>query len=86
MSLENIATNKGYRVNGSHLYVDIINIDEMLNCTASEGETCHKRTLRFLNQHYRAVNRILYNVDAIKVDFHNQRLHAVFAKPYDTEK
>ena len=53
--------------------------------TDVEGETCHKRTLRFLNLHYRAVYRILQRVDAIFVDFHNQRLHSVVPKPYDAE-
>lgn len=74
-----------YRVDGVHLYIDILNIDEMLETTSFEGERCHQRTLRFLNNHYRAVRNILLEVDAIQVDFHNQRLHAVFAKPYDDE-
>jgi len=74
-----------YRVNGVHLYIDILNMDEMLGVTTTEGVTAHRRTLRFLNLHYRAVRNILLDVDAIQVDFHNQRLHAVFAKPYDDE-
>lgn len=86
MSLDLIPTGLAYRVDGVHLYIDILNIDDMLNVTVVEGETCHKRTLRFLNQHYRAVRNILQDVEAIEVDFHNQRLHAVFAKPYDDEK
>lgn len=85
MSLEAIPTGVAYRVDGVHLYIDILNIDDMLNITAVEGETCDKRTLRFLNQHYRAVRDILQDVEAIEVDFHNQRLHAVFAKPYGDE-
>jgi len=74
-----------YRVDGVHLYADILNLDAMLNVTDVEGEMCHRRTLRFLNLHYRAVDRVIDSVDAIRVDFHNQRLHAVFAKPYDSE-
>lgn len=74
-----------YRVDGVHLYIDILNIDEMLENTKVEGERCHQRTLRFLNNHYRAVRDILLDVDAIQVDFHNQRLHAVFARPYGDE-
>ncbi len=72
-------------MNGVHLYADILNLRDMLNVTSTEGETCHKKTLRFLNLHYRAVYRILDRVDAMRVDFHNQRLHAVVAKPYDEE-
>jgi class 3 adenylate cyclase len=74
-----------YRVDGVHLYADILNLDDMLHRTTVEGETCHRHTLRFLNLHYRAVDRILSETDTIFVDFHNQRLHAVIAKPYDDE-
>jgi hypothetical protein len=42
-------------------------------------------SFRFLNLHYRAVYRIIGRVDSILVDFHNQRLHSVFAKLYDDE-
>lgn len=82
MSLENIPAKKAYRVDAVHIYIDIVNMDDILGSTVSEGEQIHKRTLRFLNQHYRAVHRILAECDVIPVDFHNQRLHAVVAKPY----
>lgn len=83
--LSNLANTVAYRVDGVHLYADILNVKDMLAVTEVEGETCHKRTLRFLNLHYRAVHRIIGRVDAILVDFHNQRLHSVVAKPYDNE-
>ena len=83
--LTNLARNVAYRIDGVHLYADILNLSDMLHVTDLEGETCHRRTLRFLNLHYRAVHRILQRVDAIFVDFHNQRLHSVVAKPYDSE-
>lgn len=85
MSLESIPTNVAYRVDGVHMYADILNLDDMLNITAVEGVDCHKRTLRFLDQHYRAVKRILDKVDARRVDFHSQRLHSLFTKPYNSE-
>jgi class 3 adenylate cyclase len=84
--LTDIPGNVAYRLDGVHLYADILNLSEMLHVTETEGETCHRRTLRFLNLHYRAVHRILQRVDAIFVDFHNQRLHSVVPKPYDSEK
>nr|WP_183897250.1 adenylate/guanylate cyclase domain-containing protein [Rhizobium skierniewicense] len=84
-SLTSIPTNKAYRVDGVHVYLEIVNFDDMLWSTETEGETCHKRALRFLNLHYRAVHRILAEANAIRVDFHNQRLHAVVAKPYGTD-
>ena len=85
MSLENIPKTKAYRMDAVHLYADIINLDDILDNTESEGPMCHKRTLRFLNQHYRAVHRILEECDAVRVDFHNQRLHSVVATPYNSE-
>jgi len=83
--LASLPSNVAYRVDGVHLYADILNLSEMLHVTDVEGETCHRRTLRFLNLHYRAVYRILQRVDSIFVDFHNQRLHSVVSKPYDAE-
>lgn len=83
--LTSLPSNVAYRLNGVHVYADILNLEEMLNVTDVEGETCHRRTLRFLNLQYRAAYRILQAEDAILVDFHNQRLHSVIAKPYDDE-
>jgi class 3 adenylate cyclase len=83
--LADLPRNVAYRLNGVHIYADILNLKDMLEVTDVEGEICHRRTLRFLNLHYRAVHRILGRVEAIRVDFHNQRLHAVVAKPYGSE-
>src|SRR5947199_9818962 len=63
--LTNLSNEVAYRVDGAQLYADILNVPDMLNVTAVEGETCHRRTLRFLNLHYRAAHRILQKVDAI---------------------
>jgi class 3 adenylate cyclase len=86
MTLENIATNEAYRIDAVHVYADILNLDEILGTTETEGVVSHKRALRFLNQHYRAVSRILSETDAKRVDFHNQRLHALVAKPYNSDE
>lgn len=83
--LGNLPRTVAYRVDGVHVYVDILNLEEILGTTTDEGVTCHRRALRFLNLHYRAVRRILQSADVIEVDFHNQRLHAVVAKPYGDE-
>lgn len=85
MSLENIPSSVAYRVDAVHMYVDIQNIGDILNVTEIEGELCHKRTLRFLDQHYRAIRRILDRVEAKRVDIHNTRLHSLFTKPYNSE-
>lgn len=84
-NLDAIPVNKAYRVYGAHLYADITNIGDMLNCTSEEGLTSHRRTLRFLHLHHRAVKRVLDACDVKRVDFHNQRLHSVVTKPYNTD-
>lgn len=81
-SLESIPTNKAYRMDAVHLYVDIQNFEEILSSTEVDGVTAHKRALRFLDLHQRAVHRILQKTDTRRVDFHGQRLHAVVTKPY----
>jgi class 3 adenylate cyclase len=65
-----------------HLYVDIQNFEDILSSTEVDGVTAHKRALRFLDLHQRAVHRILRQTDTLRVDFHGQRLHAVVTKPY----
>lgn len=84
--LENIPVSTAYKVQGAHIYADIVNLEDMLHVTEAEGELCHKRTLRFLNQHFRAVARVLSKCDARRVDFANQRLHGLVTKPYDGEE
>ncbi|HAJ48787.1 MAG TPA: transcriptional regulator [Alphaproteobacteria bacterium] len=84
-SLDNIPNGVAYKVDGVHLYVDIVNMAALLAGTDKEGETIHQRVLRFMELHYRAVARILNECDVVRVDFANQRLHAVVTKPYDDE-
>src|SRR5690606_23979774 len=83
--LGNLPRSTAYRVDGVHVYVDVPNLGEILETTLEEGVTCHRRALRFLNLHYRAVRRVMQAAEVIEVDFHNQRLHAVVAKPYGDE-
>lgn len=85
-SLENIKANEAYRVDGVHMYVDIQNFDKMIENTDTDGVMSHKRALRFLDLHYRAVTNILRDVSAIRVDFHGQRLHSLFTKPYNRDE
>lgn len=84
--LASIPTARAYRLRAAHLYVDILNLGDILGTTGTEGETCHRRALRFLDLHQRAVHRILKEADAIKVDFHNQRLHALVTTPYGSDE
>ncbi len=84
MSLDGIKVTDAYRVNAVHLYIDLLNAESLLG-TDSETEQKHRRVLRFLNLHQRAVEAILNGAGAVKVDFHNQRLHAVVTHPLNDE-
>jgi hypothetical protein len=86
LSLENIRTNRAYRVAGVHLYVDILNVDEMLDAAVEESVRVHQRLLRFLNLQYRAFDRILNSTAVRRVDFQNQRLHALVTQPYGADQ
>lgn len=86
-SLSTIPLRKGYRVDGVHIYIDVLNIDDMLDNISNETEMCHQRVLKFLHLHYRLVDRVIECLEGVRrVDFHNQRLHAVVTKPYGDEK
>lgn len=84
-SLKDLSKKTAVRMDAVHVYADILNLDDILETTDTEGVRSHQRALRFLNQHYRAVHRILHRCEALRVDFHNQRLHSVVARPYNSE-
>ena len=83
LDLGKIPVDKAYEMNAVHLYVDILNLNQILvDSEGSETERSHKRALRFFDSHFRAIRFILERTDAVFVDFHNQRLHAVIPRPY----
>lgn len=85
-SLSKIKVNEAYEMNAVHLYVDILNLEGLLTTeNGTESSTTHKRAIRFFDSHVRAIKFILDRTDSLFVDFHNQRLHAVIAKPYGEE-
>jgi class 3 adenylate cyclase len=84
--LSNIPLNRAYRVQGSHLYLDITNAASLMETGASESERSHKRYLRYLHVLQRVTKLVFDRTDAVKVDFQNHRLHLVVHKPYDDEK
>lgn len=85
--LSNIKVNEAYAMDAVHLYVDILNLSDILTVdSGEETERSHTRALRFFDSHFKAIKFVISDTDSIFVDFHNQRLHAVIAKPYDDEK
>lgn len=86
MELGNIPVNRAYEMDAVHIYVDILNLENLLTKDGNESETSHKRAIRFFDSHFRTIRYILDKSESLFVDFHNQRLHAVVTKPYDDEK
>lgn len=85
--LNKIKVNEAYEMNAVHMYIDILNLKDMLtNSSDNENITSHTRTLRFFDSHFKAIKFVINDTESIFVDFHNQRLHTVIAKPYDDEK
>src|SRR5258708_22898024 len=79
-----LPVNKAYVVPAGHIYIDVSNARTLFNTTL-ENEQVHRRGLRFLNLHQRATDVILDLVEVLKVDFHNQRLHAVVTHPLNDD-
>src|SRR4051812_28746512 len=79
-----IPLGKAYRVDGVHIYLDIVNADSLLSSDQSESERAHKRFLRYLHIFGRVVHvAVLSTTDLFKVDLQNHRLHLLVYKPYD---
>lgn len=64
-----------------HIYVNLINYDEKRLDQGRETEASHKRALAFLHHHYAALDRVVDEAGAQRVDFHGARLHAVIVEP-----
>lgn len=87
VDLGSLPLTTAYRVDGVHIYIDILNTRGMLDVANGESEKSHKRLLRFLHLYQRVADLELFSkTDAVKVDFQNERLHFVLYKPYGNEK
>lgn len=69
-------------VEGAHLYGQMMNFNEIvLDQDRTETEASHRRILTFLNAYYQVWDSIVDGEDAIRVDFHGPRLHAIVVEP-----
>jgi class 3 adenylate cyclase len=84
--LEGIGLATAYRVDGVHVYAQILNLPSLLDTGKTESETSHRRVLRFLHVFQRVVHLALGSAGVKKVDFQNERLHCVVYKPFGDEK
>ncbi|WP_119389883.1 adenylate/guanylate cyclase domain-containing protein [Taklimakanibacter lacteus] len=69
-------------VEGAQLYGQLVDFDDLVvEQGKGETEASHKRVLDFLNTHYQVWDSIVDGDDALRVDFHGPRLHAVVVYP-----
>lgn len=72
-------------VSGVHLYGILLDFDDIVVEDGKETEASHARVLQFLNAHFRVWDAIVNDDDAMRVDYHGPRLHAVVTEPYGDE-
>jgi class 3 adenylate cyclase len=68
-------------VEGVHLYGLLLDFDELVVQDKRETEASHAKVLRFLHANYQIWDSIVDEDDAIRVDYHGPRLHAVVTEP-----
>lgn len=67
-------------VEGVHLYGLLLDFDELAQHDRA-SEVGHARLLQFLDMNYRIWDALVEEEDAIRVDYHGPRLHAVVTEP-----
>src|ERR1051326_4566268 len=68
-------------VEGAHLYGVLLDFDGLVIQDKRETEASHARVLGYLDVHYRVWDALVDGSDAIRVDYHGPRLHAVVTEP-----
>lgn len=73
---------RAIQVEGAHLYGQLVDFDDIVvEQGKGETENSHRKVLEFLNTHYQVWDSIVDGEDALRVDFHGPRLHAVVVHP-----
>jgi class 3 adenylate cyclase len=68
-------------VEGAHLYGLLLDFEQIILQDQRETEGSHARVLQFLDVHYRVWDALVEEGDAIRVDYHGARMHAVVTEP-----
>jgi class 3 adenylate cyclase len=84
-ALISIPRDRAVLVDGVHVYARLSNYDEFRLDSGTETEASHKRALAFLHLLYGAMDRIVEDFGAQRVDYHGARLHCVVVDPIDNE-
>lgn len=84
-ALISIPRNQAVVVDGVHIYARLSNYDDYRLEEGRETEGSHKRALAFLHLLYGAMDRVVQDFGAQRVDYHGARLHCVVVDPADNE-
>lgn len=84
-ALMSIPRDRALLVDGVHVYARLSNYDEYRLEDGGETEFSHKRALSFLHLLYGAMDRVVQDFGAQRVDYHGARLHCVVVDPLDNE-
>lgn len=76
-ALDTIPLNTAYRMDATHVYVNIANAADLLANDKTQSERSHRRYLRFVHLYQRMAHFALQRTSATKIDFQNERLHFV---------
>ena len=76
--LFSLPRDKAIVVDTVQVYISIVGYDKMRLEEGRETEVSHARALKGLHLYYGAVDRVIEDTNAQRVDFHSGRMHAVF--------
>lgn len=85
-ALISIPRDRAVVVDGVHVYARLSNYDDFRLDDGAETEASHKRALAFLHLLYGAMDRIVQEFGAQRVDYHGARLHCVVVDPVEDER
>lgn len=85
-ALISIPRDRAILVDAVHVYARLSNYDEYRLEDGAETLRAHKRALGFLHLQYGAMDRIVEDFGAQRVDFHGSRLHCVVVDPLEDER
>lgn len=76
-----IPENAAIRVEGVHVYIQMLDFSSAMIDRDRETEASHKRVLSMLHLNYAACDQVAEEYEAQRVDFHGSRMHAVIVSP-----
>lgn len=85
-ALIEIPRDRAVLVDGVHVYARLSNYDDYRLENGIETEASHKRALATLHLLYAAMDRVVQDFGAQRVDYHGSRLHCVVVDPTDNEQ